>query len=241
MIWVTFVYDEDAEMLEMMTSRLRELDKDAKIYAVEDAAHPLPAEVPGVVVLSTTHERGGNLNGLANLGGMLAIFERILRHEKADYLVKIDADSWVNDVSPFLQVEPMDGRAVPDYLAAENWEAFRPSGNIYRLSRWMLMRLIQMYNERSRRNEWPPVYNYPEDQTIFRMACMTRLPMELLPQVSGYSVGQFDEGPDACEGYMRAGIIHCGEPDKKGRRVGRGHATLRMRVLQHAVARRRKM
>lgn len=231
MIYAIFTYSEDEAMLRMCSARVHQLDKDAKIYAVNDARSPIKSSVPGVHMLSSSYNRGGNLNGLENLGAQLAIFQQLLAREKADYIIKLDADSWANDLSPFLVTEAAEGKSVPDYLATENWEAYRPSGHLYRLSRWLVDKLVAMYNERTARHEWPQRYNYPEDQSIFRMACMTRLPMELIPHTSGYSVGMFDGGPGTNEACLTAGIVHCGEPDKNGKRVSRSHATLRMRLL----------
>lgn len=235
MLYVCFVYKKDADLLGMMAERLQCVDPAAKIYAVQDVRAPLPKKPHGVQVITSNYNRGGNLNGLANLGGQLAIFQKLLKLEKADFLVKIDADSWVNDLTPFLETTPRDGKPVPDYLATENWEAFRPSGHIYRVSKWLVARLVAMFNARSAANEWPPHYSYPEDLSIFRMAALTGLPCELIPFQSGYSAGLFDGGIGTNAAAVRAGVVHCGEPCADGTRATREHVTLRMRILKYEI------
>lgn len=235
MLYVCFVYDRDAELLGMMADRLHHVDPSAKIYAVQDARAPLSKAPRRVNIITSNYDRGGNLNGLANVGGELAIFAKLLQAERADYIVKIDADTWVNDLTRFLQITPRDGKPVPDYLATENWEAFRPSGHIYRLSKWLVARLVQMFNARSAANEWPPHYSYPEDQTIYRMAALTGLPCELIPFQSGYSAGLFDGGIGTNGAAIRAGVVHCGEPCSNGTRATREHVTLRMKILKHEI------
>lgn len=232
MIYCIFTYREEEALLRLSSERIRELDPTAKIYAVNDAKAPIKKAIPGVQFLSSDHDRGGNLNGLANLREELAIFRKLLARESADYIVKFDADTWANDLRPFLLTQPCDGKPVPDYLACENWEAFRPSGNLYRLSRWLVDRLVAMYNERTRRREWPESWHYPEDLSIYHMACLTGLPLELIPHTRRVSVGMRDGGPGTNEECLNAAIVHCGEPDKYGRRVSREHATLRMKLLK---------
>jgi len=240
MIYATFIYKNDEELLRMSAARIKQLDPEAVIYAVNDANAPMRPSIPQVRFMSSQYNRGGNLNGVENLGGQLAVFQRILAAEGADYLIKFDADMWANDLGPFLRTLPEQGIPVPDYLATENWEAFRPSGHIYRVSRWLVNRLVQMYNERSAQGLWPKKYHYPEDQTIFRMAALSGLKCELVPFESGYSTGQLDGGPGTNEACLRAGVVHCGEPLPNGARASREHVTLRRRILKYETEKKEK-
>lgn len=233
MNYCIFTYSEDAEMLSLCAARIHQLDTNARIYAINDAVSPIRKTIPGVHMLNSQHDRKGNLNGLQNLRAQLCVFQQLLAETKENYLIKIDSDTWVNDLTPFLATAPQEGKATPDYLACENWEALKPSGNIYRLSRWMVDKLVSMFNYRTTDNLWTNLYDYPEDQTIFRMACFTGLKLELIPYTSGYSVGMKDGGIGTNEACLKAGIVHCGEPDKYGKRVSREHAALRMRLLKY--------
>lgn len=74
---VFFTQTQDAEYIAQMTSELQTLRAnnpeyifDAFVY--DDAAAPLPAVPDGVTYQQTTFERGGGLNGLACMDGMLA-------------------------------------------------------------------------------------------------------------------------------------------------------------------------
>lgn len=235
MLYVCFTYTADLPLLSLSSARIRELDPEAIIYAVEDAGAPLGASVPGVRILRSPAPRNGNLNGLAQLSAELHAFCGLMNRHGADYIVKFDADTWCNDLGPFLQTRPVNGRPVPDYLAAENWQAFRPSGNIYRVSRWLVKRLLAMYEARTHCREWPPSYSYPEDVSVWGMACLTRLPLELIPFTSGFSTGMQDGGPGTNEACATAGVVHCGEPVSSGERASREHVALRMRLLKFEI------
>lgn len=228
MLYVTFVYTADTELLKIAVNRLRQIDPEAVIYAAQDANAPLSQKIDGVRIITTNYPRNGNLNGIANLGGQLTVFSRLLDDSNSDYIIKFDADTWINDLTPFKDKKV-------DYLATENWEAFRPSGHIYRLSKRLVKRLIELYNERSKANSWPPNYSYPEDQTIYRMACLTSMPCTLIDFTSDYSVGMLDGGPGTYQKAHNAGVVHCGEPTSNGQRATREHVLLRMKILQHEI------
>lgn len=74
---VFFTQTQDAEYIDQMTSELETLRANNPAYifdafVFDDAAAPLPEIPAGVVYQQTTFERGGGLNGLACLDGMLA-------------------------------------------------------------------------------------------------------------------------------------------------------------------------
>lgn len=228
MIFITFCYSADADMLRMSSERLRSLVPGARIYAINDPAAPIKENLPGVTFLPGNFERGGNLNGLQTVAGELSSFEYLLRHTGAEYVTKFDCDLWANDLAPFLTTAP----GAPDYLSVERAEPFKPSGLIYRLSRHMVRELVSAFNARTMAEQWPGTYHYPEDITIYALAQQTRMRCELIPYTTGYTAGMHDGGPGANGHCHRAGVVHCGEPLPDGRRVSREHATLRMRILK---------
>lgn len=233
MLYVTFCYAPDEEMLRMTAARIHELDPKAKIYAINDARNPIKKSIEGVHFKESDVPRNNNLNGLAFVAAELAIFDKLLKEENADYITKIDCDLWPNDLAPFLQTLPQDGEPVPDYLSVERFEAFKPSGMIYRLSRWMVEKVTRLFNERSRAGLWTDG-QYPEDTTIFALAQQTRLLCKLIPFATGYTAGIKDS--DIFNPRLaRAGVVHCGEPIDGIKRISREHATLRMRILKHAI------
>lgn len=232
MLYVTFCYKPDEDMLRMSSARIRELDPSAKIYAVNDPAAPITEPISGVTFMQGNFPRGGNLNGLATVAGELAVFEQILTAEHADYIVKFDCDLWVTQLGPFLKVMPEAGRAAPDYLSVERAEAFKPSGMLYRLSKWAVREATRKFNERSKAGLWSKGWHYPEDLTIFALVQEARLSYQLVPFMKGHTAGMGDAGPGGNESCHRAWFVHCGEPLPDGKRVSREHAKLRMRLLK---------
>ena len=230
MLFVTFCYSKDEDMLRMSAARIHELDSTAAIFAINDPAAPIKGDIPGVTMLMGDFERGGNLNGLQAVAGELLVFERLLRETGSEWLIKFDCDLWANDLTPFLSTPA----AAPDYLSVERAEAFKPSGLIYRLSRHMVRELIKHYNARSKAGMWAMAgYHYPEDVTLYSLAQMTRMRCELIPYATGYTAGCGDGGPGTNEHCHRAGCVHCGEPLNDGARATREHCALRMRILKH--------
>jgi hypothetical protein len=232
MLYCTFTYDRDADMLEMSAARIRQLDANAKIYAVVDSKRPIKRGVPGVTLLKSSFERGGNLRGLQAVGGILASLKHILDREKTDYIIKFDCDLWANDLTPFFLGQQPEGVPEPDYLASEIWAAFQPGGFIYRLSKWAIAAAIRLFNERTTQHLWQEQSPYPEDHIIYLLVLQNRLPHKLIPFNSGFAVGMFDGGPGTNEACHKAGLVHCGEPLSDGSRCSREHATLRMRILK---------
>lgn len=233
MIYITFCYEPDTAMLLMASARIRTLDPKARIFAVNDPAAPVKQAIPGVVFMTADFPRGGNLNGLSTVAGELAVFERLLKAERDEYLVKFDCDMWANDLSPFMRTKPEGGKHVPDYLSVERFEAFKPSGMIYRMSKWAVAAAIRVFNARSAAGQWVQGNQYPEDVTIYNLVQAARLHTELIPFASGYTAGMTDAGVGCYEGQKRAGVVHCGEPLPNGTRISREHATLRMRIIKH--------
>ena len=233
MLYITFCFAPDADMLGMTCARIRELDPEAIIYAVSDPAAPLPeSAVPeGVHHRQGAVSRGGNLNGLPIIAEELAVFRALLDQHQAQHIVKFDADMYPNDLSPYLDTEPEAGMVV-----SERWQAFMPAGYVYRLSSAMVDALQEAYNARTEAGLWTGGQNYPEDLTLWGLAAGCGQRLKLLPYGGGYSAGMVDCLPHELPEHVRkAATVHCGEPLPDGTRVSRPHATLRMRILAEAL------
>jgi hypothetical protein len=235
MLYVTFCYAADETMLRLSTARLRALDPAAVIYAVNDPAAPITAEVEGVRFLTSGFDRGRNLNGLECILHQLHTYRNLLYREGADYIIKFDCDCWVNRLGAFADTENHGGYCTPDFLITERWQAFTPAGYFYRLSRWMVEGLLAQFAARTRAELWPPHNKYPEDVTLWALAAATRCRCKLIPFVSGFSTGAEDTPPTPGCRQLTAGLVHCGEPHADGTRCHRATATLRMLLLHAAT------
>lgn len=235
MLYVTFCYEPDATMLAMVAERLHELDPAAIIYGVNDSTAPITGGVEGVSLIPSTFQRGRNLNGLECILHQLHTYRELLARHGADYIIKFDCDCWPNHLGEFTDTENRPGGyCPPDFLITERWQAFTPAGYCYRLSRWMVEALLREFARRTRAKLWPPQNKYPEDVTLWALAAATRLPVRLIPFVSGFSTGAEDTLPAPGCRQLTAGLVHCGEPHADGTRCHRATATLRMQLLHAA-------
>lgn len=222
MIYCIFTYKDDAELVQLCVERVREVDPEAVVYVADDAAAPVPRAVACSRYIRTRFARGGNLNGLEAVCGVLDTLRWCMADAGADYIVKLDADTWVNSVEWLA-----DG--VEDYIACEKCEPWRIAGNCYRISRWAVAGALRYITERTARGEWPASWHFPEDMTIYDTVRTLRLPHRLVPYTAGVARGYHDELP-LPEVERRAAVLHCGEP-VGGQRAARAHVLLRMRVV----------
>lgn len=232
MLYVTFTYAADTDMLRMLVERLRALDPAARIYAISDPAAPVdPAAVPGVEHRKGSVPRGGNLNGLPIIAEELSTYRSILDAEGEPELIKIDSDCYPQDLSALC-----DATDPCDMCLCERWQPFIPAGMVYRISSRMVDALLAEYNRRSELKLWQAGARWPEDITLWNLALLSRLPCRLLPYAGGYATGMPDVLPHELPEHVRAAhFIHCGEPLQSGARLTREHATLRMRILREAL------
>jgi hypothetical protein len=227
MLFVSFVYDQDATMLSMLRDQLKALDPEAIIYAVSDPDHPVdPAKVDGVHHRTGAVNRGGNLNGLPIIAEELAIFKELMKLHEVEHIIKIDADCFPLSLGEF-EKDPHLGLVI-----CERWQPFTPAGMCYRISFDMAGELLTAYKTRTEEGLWQDGHHWPEDVTIWGMACQTGIPVRLLPFVKGYAAGmREDYTGDLPSKIKNAHFVHCGEPAQDGTRVSRAHATARMRAL----------
>ena len=98
---VYFCYRGDEVLLGMAlqaAERLRRRGDAVTVYLLDDVKAPLEVVPPGVVYKRTSFERGGNLNGLECIVGMVDEYERILRVGGHEWLVKVDCDTFLNSL-----------------------------------------------------------------------------------------------------------------------------------------------
>lgn len=234
MLYVAFTYGPDAPLLALAARRIRALDPAAVIVAVDDPDSPTPAETraPDILYREGAFPRGGNLNGLDCISGMLSTMSALMDEFDADHVVKFDSDLWANNLAAFLTSTDSDSY---DYLATERWHFAQPAGYIYRLSRRLVSRLAAEIAARQEANLFPPSNKYPEDQTIYALALQLRAAAALIPFNSGASTGLTDCSPTDLARAAAADVVHCGEPLPDGSRASRLHVLGRMATLAHYV------
>lgn len=231
MLYCIFTYKEDAALLSLCTARLRQIDPQARIFAISDAAAPISSAPEGVELRESSFPRGGTLNGLPCIAGMLATFRDILQAEGADYVIKLDSDTWLNRLPEGWEQDDGIG-----YRGLERWQAFQPAGNCYRLSRQAVSSVIHLFEQRSAAGQWPPQSYYREDHMIYGMACLVCDEVTLEPYMSGLSVGMTDGPPGSHAACHAAAVVHCGEhcgytPQGQAIRPTRAHVLMRMALL----------
>ena len=235
MLYCIFTYSEDSPLLALCAARLQQVDAEAKIYAISDAAAPLKSAPPGVELRETRFPRGGTLNGLPCVAGMLSVFRELMEQESAEYIVKLDADTWVNALPGWAEDDGLG------YLGFERWQVYQPAGHCYRLSRAAVARMCEIFEERTRARLWPPQAYYREDHTIYGLATAAHVPQRLIPFMLGHSTGMVDGPPGAHAACHAAHVVHCGEHcgyDDKGQpiRPTRAHVLMRMALLAAEAA-----
>ena len=145
--------------------QIRRIDQAAQFYLFDDAAKPLfPAQVPTGNDISykiTYFARGGNLNGLECVRGMLGC---MLDIPGDDPVIKIDADTLLMDPAEITRSLKDRGKV------AGGMQCRVPlawAGCCY----WITRPAIKAALELLSRREWPEHarQEYPEDQTISKI------------------------------------------------------------------------
>lgn len=234
MLYVSFTFASDAPLLALASRRIQALDANAIVVAIDDPEHPTPPEMraDGIIYRESAFPRGGNLNGLGCIAGMLSTMSDLMDEFDADHIVKFDSDLWPNNLSAFLTSTDSDSY---DYLATERWHFAQPAGYIYRLSRRLCNRLSEEIAARRSLDLFPRDNKYPEDQTIYALALQLRAAAALIPFTSGASTGLTDCSPTDLARAASADVVHCGEPLPDGSRASRLQVLGRMATLAHYV------
>ena len=237
MIYVYFSFSADSDILALSVAQLRRVDPNAAIWVANDAA--APAAVPaGCKEIRTRYPRGenGTGNGLPAVQGELEVFRYILEQEKATYLVKVDSDVWVRDVSlirPGFTVQ--EGLPEPDFVACEGSRALLPMGCFYRVSKWAVQYALAYIARRTTMNAWQHG-TYAEALTLWHILSLSHLRLHLIPGAIGYLTGFTLQGSSVPEAVHSAAIVHCGEPYREGGNLIRAPRELtltRMLLIQN--------
>lgn len=204
-------------------SRIKTLDKRARILFVNDKEHPADkAQLGGFGdVISAEAPRGGNLNGLDHLKAQLKLFA-----SQDEDVVKVDSDVWLNNEEWLYETQ---GDHV-DLLWLEKGEPFTPTGMIYRISPSAAEVMLQLLAERSRQRD-AARHRYPEDMTTYHLGAMLGLKQILIPWTRRMLAGYYEARAD----FYNVAAIHAGEPkygaDGKMTPCSRDQVKVRMQFL----------
>lgn len=223
MIYYINAYKPDTAMLALCVSRVRELDPESVVYIANDPQNPVTELPQGCREYNDLTPRQGNLNGMVFLRSQLANFIRIMEESDADFIIKMDADAWLNST------EWLADYPEADLLFLERQEPLKVNGTCYRVSRMAARQLLAAIEGR----EWPAFFHYPEDNTTYMLALRSGLSVAAIPYTEGYNIGYHEELPSMK--HATAWCVHCGEPLPGGNRCPREMALLRMRVLAQAI------
>lgn len=232
MVYCIFTYSGDEELVQLCVQRLREADRTAVVYLADDARAPMRRVPNDCHRVTTRFPRGGSLNGMGAVLGVLDSLCWCMQHAGASYIVKLDADTMLCRVG-WLQEHPE-----AEYLACEKLEAFRPAGNCYRITYEAARAALEYLQGRQRDGMTNPGWYWPEDQTIFDALRMVNRRCALVPYSLRLSQGMGDTIPLPAQ-LATASVIHCGEPVKDASgaiaRASRPHVLLRMRILSDSI------
>ncbi|MBQ4593018.1 MAG: hypothetical protein IJA81_00135 [Akkermansia sp.] len=232
MVYCIFTYSEDEQLVQLCVQRLREADRAAVVYLADDARAPMRRVPNDCHRVTTRFPRGGSLNGMGAVLGVLDSLCWCMQHAGASYIVKLDADTMLCHVE-WLQEHPE-----AEYLACEKLEAFRPAGNCYRITYEAARAALEYLQGRQRDGMTNPGWYWPEDQTIFDALRMVNRRCALVPYSLRLSQGMGDTIPLPAQ-LATASVIHCGEPVKDASgaiaRASRPHVLLRMRILSDSI------
>lgn len=165
---VFFTYAGDAELLELAVKAgpwLRGQGHAVDVYVMDDAAAPLAVPPAGCRYRQTRFERCGNLNGAECVAGMVQAYEEVFERGVYEWVVKVDADTFVNDLEWL--------RGVPGVFAGTVHVGDYCSGACYALKRagveWLRERMVEpSWRGAAQRG-------FCEDKVIFNMCRLSGL------------------------------------------------------------------
>lgn len=239
MIYTYFCSKEDEALLAVSVERLRQLDPTATVVVGVDNELSRRAAVPAgchavPIVLERVPARPGSPAAAFNLHSvvqMLGFMQTYMEHFGATHCIKLDADMYVNDLRLLLPGDTVaPGLPEPDFVAPEAARPLLPGPGCFRISlhacRWALRYIRQGY----RLHRWPPG-PYAENIFLYHLIAQSRMPLHLIPFVTGYLAG-YAQSPTGIPAAVRtAGLIHCGEPLADGSRAPRDTVLTRMLLL----------
>lgn len=200
-IFLSFTCARDADLVPLWAEAIRRHFPSAKLAAAVDAADadmPLPKNILRIV---TDFPRGGNLNGIPAVAGILGTIALLGEHFQLP-VVKIDTDTILTGSSW------LDMLAGHHYLGFEGGSPMYASGICYAMTPFGARHLLKKISPWP----WQTKGKFPEDETICRLAQMY-LPSRLEPwghgeHILAFSPPHFSQ-PDL---LLKTSVaVHCGQ------------------------------
>lgn len=240
MFYLYFCSKEDEAALAVSVARLKKIEPCARVFVAVDNELARRAHVPQgchavPVVLHRVPTRPG-LPAIAfdlqSVRQMLGLMQTIMETYGFTHCIKLDADMFCNDMRLLLPGETVaPGLPEPDFVAPEAARPLLPGPGCFRVSlyavRWCLEYIRRGYTI----HRWPDV-PYAENLFIYHLLAQSRMPLHLIPYVTGYLAGYTQTATGIPEPVRTAGLIHCGEPLTDGTRAPRELVLTRMLALR---------
>jgi len=166
-----FSYAKDEELLKLALEAvpfLRAAGDKVVPYVLDDASAPLDMPPHGARYWRTSFDRGGNLNGLPCIMGMVDEFEAIMRGGAHDWLLKVDCDTFVNNLDWLRGLRPRETAFAGTIHVNEHC-----SGACYAVSR----EGVEVLHARLQCPSWQgkAARGYCEDKVLFHMSRLSGL------------------------------------------------------------------
>lgn len=174
--FVYFTYRNDQTLLGYSIESLKRLSSryDIDVYVVDDSTNSMKTVPEGVIYKKSSFKRNGNLNGLECLSGMIDIYKWILGSENYVWVIKIDPDVYVNDLSWMENLNPNDIYQVGSlnvYRLKRFGENEICHGCFHGISRMGVENLITNFNTGTIRIPERETYRVAEDYMSCRLIC----------------------------------------------------------------------
>ena len=164
-----FTYNGDKQCLVECLRAIQKQKKkglDLDIYILDDGFNPIQNPPTGYQYRRTYFNRNGNLNGIQCAQGMLLEMVKISRQSQCQYIMKVDSDMIIRDLTEFLSPLNQDKNSVigfrlneyMDYCAGVTY--ILPAIGLYKT----LKGFIKWYREENK----PQNFHCPEDWAITR-------------------------------------------------------------------------
>lgn len=154
-VFCLITYKLDTLCLNVCVATIRECVPQAKIAIFDDANNPVGLDncPPGCLYFQTKFNRGGNLKGLECLNGIISCFQMASQTTGCRFVVKIDADTYIKDLSGLLEGKN---------FMLEGFNMYYGSGCCYKLD---VRNLEMIRHYLNTKNHYDPDA-LPEDWTI---------------------------------------------------------------------------
>lgn len=166
-----FSYSKDEPLLNLAMQAvplLRSKGDIVDVYCIDDEASPLDMPPTGTRYWRTRFPRGGNLNGLPCIMGMVDEFEAIMSGGKYDWLIKTDCDTYINSLDWLRGLKPRETAFAGTIHVNDHC-----SGACYAVSR----EGVEVLHERLQYPSWQgkAARGHCEDKVLFHMSRLSGL------------------------------------------------------------------